>query len=137
MTIAFSGDTDIGANAKSDGSDLRVSIDGGMSFLTGQLQYYTAPGGAASGQYVAKYSPVHGSPPTVQLWYDNPSATNADSTAAWDGKYGIYAQFCQQRWILTGSEVSPRRQAVQLNYRRTMVRLRTDCAEQRNDSCIR
>ena len=86
--VYFSGDTDIGGNAKSDGSDIRVSLDNGVSFATGQLQYYTVSGGSASGLYAFNYNDS-GSGITPRLYYGNPSATNADSTAAWDGNTAI------------------------------------------------
>jgi len=91
LTIKVVNDSDIGAHAKSDLSDLRVSLDGGATIAPADFDFGSVTGGAATGAIHVQVPSILSSadldPALTRLYYGNAMASAQHDSGAYASAY--------------------------------------------------
>jgi hypothetical protein len=88
LLVKISGDTDIGAHARSDGYDLRFTLADGTS-LPYEREDFSITGGAATGDFWVKVPTISSSADTtIYAFYGKSDASDGSTaTAVWDSNF--------------------------------------------------
>jgi MSHA biogenesis protein MshQ len=88
LLVKISGDTDIGAHARSDGYDLRFTLADGTS-LPYEREDFSISGGAATGDFWVKVPTISATADTtIYAYYGKSDATDGQSaTSVWDSNF--------------------------------------------------
>ncbi len=94
--ISIVGDTDIGANAAGDGSDISVYLNDQSTLLDHSLDYYAVPGGAATVVLAVKLPNISKTvdKQEIILAYDDPTPPSITPANVFPGMAGRWS--CQQ-----------------------------------------
>lgn len=92
LYVPVAADAQIGARARADGHDLRLTLNDGCTLLEYEREYWDISGGLATGHLWVKVPSIAaGGGAQIRLYYGNPDAEDGEAAAAlWSDYVGVF-----------------------------------------------
>jgi len=113
LLVAIDADADIGANARSDGHDIRFTLDDGQTELSFERESFAIAGGLATGRFWVRVPSILASGgATIRCYYGKADASDAsDPAAVWaNNDFGCVFHFRGGNPAAEYDAVNPARQ---------------------------
>jgi len=93
LAVKINQDANLGANAQSDGDDIRFTSDDGVTILSYERESWRVRSGSGSGDFWVKVPSIsHTTDTTIYVYYGKADAANGQArTSVWDSDFkGVY-----------------------------------------------